>query len=111
MSTRTESAAVGTFLASGSLAPPDGPESETRHPEAPSPAQQARNGIRARGTRSECADCLGVFAGLRPFDGHRVGKYGVDRRCLTTEEMSRSFSKDARGYWTSANGGGGTASP
>ena len=83
-----------------------GPESEIRHPEAPSTAQQARNGIRARGTRSECAGCLGVFAGLRPFDAHRVGRYGADRRCLTTEEISQRFSKDARGYWTSAGGEG-----
>ena len=102
MSTRTASAAVGTFLASGRPAPQDGPQREIQRGEAPSPAQQPRNGIRARGTRSECAACLEVFAGLRPFDAHRVGRHDVERRCLTTDEISRSFAKDERGYWTSA---------
>jgi len=52
-----------------------------------------------RGTRSECSGCGLVFSGVKAFDAHRVGPYGLefapgrykvhpDRRCLTEAEMA-----------------------
>lgn len=45
-------------------------------PEASSAPHAVRNGIRARGPRSECSACGEVFAGVQPFDRHRVGPHG-----------------------------------
>lgn len=64
-----------------------------------------RNRLVRAGTRSECANCEQVFNGVEAFDAHRVGSHGPDRRCLAGEEMSRSYSQDARGYWTSTRAG------
>lgn len=58
------------------------------------------NGIRARGARSECAACGAVVAGVGPFDAHRVGAHGVDRRCVPVADLAASFRVDLRGYWT-----------
>lgn len=80
-------------------------------PARPSTSQQVGNGIRARGVRSECAACGEVFAGVGPFDAHRIGPHAEefapgrfrkhpDRRCLTADELAARFSRDGRGYWT-----------
>lgn len=58
------------------------------------------NGIRARGTPTECAACGAVFAGVGPFDDHRTGIHGVDRRCVSVADLTASFGVDPRGYWT-----------
>lgn len=52
-------------------------------------------------TRSECAACGAVFAGVRAFDAHRVGPFiRGGRRCLTPPEMqARGMAQDARGWW------------
>lgn len=52
-------------------------------------------------TRSECAACGAVFAGVRAFDAHRVGSYQPKtRRCLTACELhAQGMAQDVRGWW------------
>jgi hypothetical protein len=53
-----------------------------------------------RHTRSECAACGAVFAGVRAFDAHRVGPYPDGRRCLIPGEMrALGMTQDNRGWW------------
>lgn len=48
-----------------------------------------------------CSGCGEDFNGVSLFDQHRVGKHGVDRRCLTTDEMlARGWRRNRSGRWT-----------
>ena len=53
-----------------------------------------------------CMTCHLSFATDKAFDKHRTGAYGVDRRCLTTEEML-ALVKPMRlldnGRWSTGN--------
>jgi len=54
------------------------------------------------GNRNECGTCKQRFNSNYPFELHRIGKFGIDRRCMTTEEMTAagmSLNKD--GFWIS----------
>lgn len=54
---------------------------------------------------AHCASCHESFTSDTAFDEHRVGAFGVDRRCLTPDEMSDSgILRDRRGYWMSSRG-------
>ena len=54
-------------------------------------------------TRSQCACCKHLFAGVRAFDAHRVGPYPrkrQKRRCLTQREMrQRGMVQNEQGWW------------
>lgn len=39
------------------------------------------------GNRNQCPTCKKYFNSNGAFDKHRTGAHGVDRRCMTTEEM------------------------
>ena len=53
-----------------------------------------------KGNRNQCQGCKELFNSNRAFDKHRTGKHGVDRRCRTTEEMTRiGMSVNSEGYW------------
>lgn len=39
------------------------------------------------GNRNQCPTCKKYFNSNGAFDKHRTGQHGVDRRCMTTEEM------------------------
>ena len=58
---------------------------------------------RLTGSRCRCATCGQHFNSLSTFDRHRVGGWmgnGVDRRCLTVDEMSlRGWSRNLCGFW------------
>lgn len=55
------------------------------------------------GQHNECPTCLELFNSNAAFDKHRTGTYGVDRRCLTVEEMTeRGMCKNAGGWWVTA---------
>jgi len=41
-----------------------------------------------RGDRNQCAGCGAYFNSTRAFDKHRTGRIGIDRRCMTAEQMS-----------------------
>ncbi len=40
-----------------------------------------------RGDRNQCAGCGEYFNSTHAFEKHRVGAHGVDRRCMTADEM------------------------
>src|SRR6185437_5697649 len=53
------------------------------------------------GRRCQCCGCGEYFNGERGFDRHRVGVYGVNRRCLSAAEMTtRGWYRNAAGFWT-----------
>lgn len=40
------------------------------------------------------------FNSTGAFDKHRTGAYGIDRRCMATEEMTAAgMATNAGGYW------------
>ena len=53
-----------------------------------------------RGQRNQCAACRQYFARNSGFTKHRIGTFGVDRRCLTVPELQeRGFQRDVSGFW------------
>jgi len=53
-----------------------------------------------RGNHNQCAACKKYFNSTGAFEKHRTGKYGIDRRCKTEEEMiedGMALNKD--GFW------------
>lgn len=54
------------------------------------------------GKRNQCSGCKQYFNSNTPFEMHRTGKYGVDRRCRTPEEMTAlGMSVNDDGFWIS----------
>lgn len=52
------------------------------------------------GNRCQCPTCGEYFNGVQPFDKHRIGQYGIDRRCLTVAELDAAgFIRNAAGFW------------
>jgi hypothetical protein len=52
------------------------------------------------GDHNQCQSCKRYFNSTSAFDKHRIGEFGVDRRCMTDSEMtSRQMCIDARGWW------------
>ena len=52
------------------------------------------------GNRNQCQACKEYFNSNSPFDKHRTGTYGVNRRCLTPDEMlAKGMLKNDAGFW------------
>lgn len=50
--------------------------------------------------KCQCAACGELFTGTQPFDRHRIGTFGVDRRCMTAVEMQAAgFERNPAGFW------------
>ena len=50
--------------------------------------------------RNQCSGCKVFFNSVTAFDKHRTGDYGVNRRCMTVEEMiAKGMSVNEAGYW------------
>jgi hypothetical protein len=50
--------------------------------------------------RNQCQGCKQYFNSNTAFDWHRTGKYGVNRRCMTAEEMlAKGMSLNEAGFW------------
>ena len=63
------------------------------------------NHVKAKvsGDRNQCPGCSELFNSSAAFDKHRTGVFGVDRRCMTAEEMyARKMAKNDAGYWVTA---------
>ena len=55
---------------------------------------------RLSGDRNQCTGCGAYFNSTHAFDKHRTGSHGVDRRCLTPDEMTaRGMVLGADGFW------------
>lgn len=53
-----------------------------------------------RGDKNQCSGCGELFRSTYAFTLHRVGEFGVNRRCLTPDQMSeRGMVKRADGFW------------
>ena len=56
--------------------------------------------MKLRGDRNQCTGCGAYFNSSRAFEKHRTGAHGVDRRCMTAEEMmARGMVLGADGFW------------
>lgn len=52
------------------------------------------------GSRCQCCGCGEYFSRERAFDRHRIGEFGIDRRCLAPAEMgARGWHRNAAGFW------------
>lgn len=52
------------------------------------------------GCRCQCSACGHYFGSVTVFDRHRVGEHGVNRRCLSGDEMSAlGWERNERGFW------------
>lgn len=61
---------------------------------------RANPGVQLRGDRNECAGCGELFNSTHAFEKHRTGSHGINRRCLTVDEMvSAGMVKGADGFW------------
>lgn len=40
-----------------------------------------------KGNRNQCSGCNEYFNSTGAFEKHRTGHHGVDRRCMTADEM------------------------
>lgn len=59
--------------------------------------------MKLTGQHNQCRGCGEYFNSNYAFDKHRTGKHGVDRRCMTPEEMmGKGMLKNAGGWWISS---------
>lgn len=55
-----------------------------------------------RGDRNQCPGCSLYFNSTFAFDKHRTGRHGIDRRCMSLEEMkAMGMDTNADGFWVS----------
>lgn len=56
--------------------------------------------MRLTSQRNQCQGCKQYFNSNTAFEKHRTGKHGVDRRCMTPDEMTAlgMLVNDA-GFW------------
>lgn len=58
--------------------------------------------MQLRGDRNQCQGCKSYFNSTTAFEKHRVGEFGVDRRCLSADEMqAKGMKVNADGFWIS----------
>lgn len=56
--------------------------------------------LNAGSMANQCSGCGSLFRAVATFNSHRIGKFGVDRRCMTADEMVNSGLKlNLRGQW------------
>lgn len=54
---------------------------------------------------NQCPTCGLLFRSLGAFEDHRIGNFGVDRRCLTGEElMSSGWEVGGLGFLNKGSG-------
>ncbi|HQR98138.1 MULTISPECIES: hypothetical protein [unclassified Polaromonas] len=59
--------------------------------------------MKLSGDRNQCQGCKEYFNSSFAFNKHRHGDHGIDRRCMTVDEMqAKGMSKNAAGFWISA---------
>lgn len=59
--------------------------------------------MKVSGDRNQCTGCDQYFNSTAAFDKHRIGAFGVDRRCASVEQMeAKGMVKNAAGYWITA---------
>ena len=57
-------------------------------------------GVSLKGDRNQCAGCERLFNSSHAFEKHRHGEHGVDRRCMSDQEMqSKGMFLGADNFW------------
>ena len=52
--------------------------------------------------RNQCPACREYFNSTSAFEKHRIGEFGVNRRCLTVDEMkAKGMKKNKDKFWVS----------
>ena len=60
----------------------------------------AQAGVTLRGDRNQCTGCGLLFNSSHAFEKHRTGAHGIDRRCLTADEMTaKGMVLGADNFW------------
>lgn len=60
----------------------------------------AQMGVKLRGDRNQCAGCGLLFNSSHAFDKHRFGRHGIDRRCMSVDEMhAAGMVIGGDGFW------------
>jgi hypothetical protein len=55
---------------------------------------------RLSGDHNQCPGCSEYFNSTAAFDKHRIGRFGVDRRCMTVPEMlAAGMAKSKTDWW------------
>lgn len=55
------------------------------------------------GEHNHCSACGEYFNSNRAFEKHRIGEFGIDRRCASVEEMTaKGMSLSKTGWWITA---------
>lgn len=68
------------------------------------------NALKLTGCRCQCCACGEYFGNVVVFDRHRVGQHGVNRRCLSPDEMAaKGWAQNDRGFWLRRGLEGGSA--
>jgi len=58
--------------------------------------------MKLRGQKNQCQGCKRYFNSNTAFEMHRTGRHGVDRRCMTEEEMTaKGMLMNATSFWVS----------
>lgn len=56
--------------------------------------------MKLTGDRNQCPSCGEYFNSTKAFEKHRTGDFGIDRRCMTREEMlAKGMAISGSGYW------------
>jgi hypothetical protein len=56
--------------------------------------------MKLRGQKNQCQGCKQYFNSNTAFEMHRTGRHGIDRRCMTTDEMTaKGMSLNAQSFW------------
>ena len=56
--------------------------------------------MKLRGQKNQCQGCKEYFNSNTAFEMHRTGRHGIDRRCMTTDEMTaKGMSLNAQSFW------------
>jgi hypothetical protein len=58
--------------------------------------------MKLRGQKNQCQGCKQYFNSNTAFEMHRTGRHGIDRRCMTRDEMTaKGMSLNAQSFWIS----------
>lgn len=59
--------------------------------------------MKLSGDRNQCQGCKAYFNSTYAFDKHRTGEFGIDRRCLSDNEMlNKGMALNDSGFWISS---------
>ena len=56
--------------------------------------------MKLTGMKNQCQSCKRYFNSNGAFEKHRTGQHGIDRRCMTVDEMiKKGMSLNYKNFW------------